>query len=521
MTIDTRAVRFGTRAVPVVLPNRRDARLHTSAVIFSVHAVGITALGFRVSVPQVAIAIVTAAVIDAAWMLRDTGKLVWPASGILTGSGVALILRLVGMPGAAYWSWTGWHWFALVAAVSILSKHLIRFRGEHVFNPSNFGLVAAFLLLGSGVVEPLDFWWAPLDFWMVAAYALIVGGGILITRRLHLLEMAVVFWVVLAMGLAVLSASGHCMVATWSTSPVCGDRFWTTLVTSPEMLIFLFFMITDPKTIPSQRGARVVFAASLALFATLMIAPHAAEYGAKVGLLGSLVVWSPLRWAFRRVVVDDDPGLSGLLNLAHKIPGASKKLFLQGAGTGAALVMVAAAIVAAGTPSRDTAVASTPTIDFQADIDPSLLPEVVIDASVGRLDIASEQDLAKVVAVTLAENLAIEGEALRTANGSLLSLASGGARLEEMQRRLDTAIATGDRWVDEYTLATLTMGLHEAAEGQASAGLVLEATGVLDRVLYDADGIERSREDESFRADFVLRQLAGERWLIVAVLTPP
>ena len=78
--------------------------------------------------------------------------------------------------------------FAGVAAFSLLTKYVIKYRGSHVFNPSNIGLVVAFLVLGMGVVEPLDFWWAPIDTWgMIAAYAVILVGGILITRRLRLL----------------------------------------------------------------------------------------------------------------------------------------------------------------------------------------------------------------------------------------------------------------------------------------------------------------------------------------------
>jgi hypothetical protein len=519
MTTATRALRVGERSVPVILPDIRDARLHTAAVIISVHVIGITALGFEVSVPQIAAAIVTAALVDVLLTLRNMGLLVWPASGMLTGSGVALILRLVEAGSGDYWSWTGWWWFALVAGVSVLTKHLIRFRGNHVFNPSNVGLVIAFLVLGSGIVEPLDFWWAPLDFWMILAYAVILGGGILITRRLYLLEMAVVFWVVLAAGLGMLSASGHCMIATWSTSPVCGERFWTTLVTSPEILIFLLFMITDPKTIPTGKGARVVFATTLGLFTTLMIAPHTVEYGAKVGLLASLVVWSPLRGVFDRVVPAEGLERSGSRELIERISGTSRNVFARGIVVGVALAVSAALIVLAGTTARDSAVAGTvPVAEFQADIDPAAIPPVVVDDSVDRLDIDVGDEFVDKLAVTLAENVAIEAEAVRTADGSLLGLSDGGDRLDEMQARLDAAIATGDRWVDEYRFESLTLRLHEARKGQSSAGLVFSSTGEVHRVLYDPAGEEQERHTESFALDFVMRQLAGERWLIVDVI---
>ena len=118
-----------------------------------------------------------------------------------------------------------------------------------MFNPSNVGLVAAFLVLGSTRVEPLDFWWAPFGVWMVALSDHHRGRSA-ITARLRLLGMSAAFWITLAVGIGVLAASGHCMTARWSFEPVCGAHFWWVIVTSPEMLIFLFFMITDPKTVP-------------------------------------------------------------------------------------------------------------------------------------------------------------------------------------------------------------------------------------------------------------------------------
>ena len=59
---------------------------------------------------------------------------------------------------------------------------------------------------------------------------------------------------------------------------------------SPELLIFLFFMITDPKTVPSGRVGRVLFGFLVAVASTLMMAPQSDEFGTKVALLGGLVV---------------------------------------------------------------------------------------------------------------------------------------------------------------------------------------------------------------------------------------
>ena len=160
-----RTLTLGRTSYPLVLPNIRDPRLHVAAVIITIHVLGQVALHFRVSVPQILAAILATAIIEIALTFRQTKTFVWPASAMLTGSGVALILRVVGTPPDDPWNTDAWYVFAGVAAFSLLTKYVIKYRGSHVFNPSNIGLVIAFVVLGSSRVEPLDFWWAPLDTW--------------------------------------------------------------------------------------------------------------------------------------------------------------------------------------------------------------------------------------------------------------------------------------------------------------------------------------------------------------------
>src|SRR5262245_46868347 len=218
-----RTLSIGGTAYPLILPSLRDPRLHVAAVIISVHVLGQVGLGFWVSVPQILAAILTTAILEVAITFRQVKQVVWPASAMLTGSGVALILRAVGTPPDDHWSLDAVPLFATVAGLSLLSKYAIRYRGNHVFNPSNIGLVIAFVVLGTSRVEPLDFWWAALSNpAMVLAYVVIVGGGLLITRRLHLLALAATFWLGLVAGVGLLAASGHCIVTRWSFAPVCG-----------------------------------------------------------------------------------------------------------------------------------------------------------------------------------------------------------------------------------------------------------------------------------------------------------
>ena len=459
--VPPRTVRLGRNRYPLVLPTIRDPSLHLAAVIISIHILGQTVLGFRVSVVQILAAILTCAVIEVTWTFVSSRSLVWPASAMLTGSGVALIFRVIGTENGDYWSWRGWYLFAIVAGLSLLTKYVIKYRGSHVFNPSNVGLVAAFLVLGSTRVEPLDFWWAPLGVWMVAAYLIIVVGGVLITRRLHLLAMSAAFWLTLAAGIGVVAASGHCMTARWSFAPVCGSRFWWVIVTSPEVLIFLFFMITDPKTVPAGRVARLAFAASVALVSTLLIAPQTTEFSSKVALLAGLVVMCAARFPLERFFPaarsdQDRPGafVTRLTTIGDMAGGTPRRAFTHGAIGGSAAVFLVAGIVAVGTPSRGMPqVARTDPEAFQvvtAQIDPSTLPRVTVDADVA----GSSSDLAgpggQEVAVNLAEDLETETQALLTVDKDLLSAVTSGDRLIEMRRRIDNAISTGETVVDTY-----------------------------------------------------------------------
>ena len=94
----------------------------------------------------------------------------------------------------------------------------------------------------------------PLSPWLVLALVLIVGGGLAIPSRLRLVVVAVAFWLTFAAGVGVLALSGHEMNASWHVGPITGWEFWRVLVTSPEILVFLF-MITDPRTTPAaSRG---------------------------------------------------------------------------------------------------------------------------------------------------------------------------------------------------------------------------------------------------------------------------
>ena len=120
----------------------------------------------------------------------------WPASALLTGNGVAFVLRVPGTQHGDWWSLRGWWIFAGdgggLAALEARDQVARRARlqpVEHRARPLLPRRSAA------RRAEPLDFWWGPMSWWLALALAIIVTGGFAILRRLQLLRVALGFWV--------------------------------------------------------------------------------------------------------------------------------------------------------------------------------------------------------------------------------------------------------------------------------------------------------------------------------------
>ena len=286
------ALRLRGRSYPILLPKLADPRLHLAATITSLQVIGQLGFHFELSIAQILIAIGTAAVLEVAIALVMQRVILWPASALLTGNGVAFVLRVPGTTHGDWWSMRGWWIYVGTAAVALLSKYVIKWRGAHVFNPSNIGLVICFVALGRNRAAPLDFWWGPTSVWLGVVLGIIVVGGFAILWRLKLLRVALSFWISFTAAIGVLALAGHTMVARWHLGPIAGFELWWVLITSPEVLVFLFFMITDPKTAPRSPTARLVYGVSLGLLAGVLIAPTTSEFAAKVALLLALTVVS-------------------------------------------------------------------------------------------------------------------------------------------------------------------------------------------------------------------------------------
>jgi hypothetical protein len=209
--------------------------------------------------------------------------------------------------------------------VSMASKYLIRWKGRHIFNPSNLGLVMAFVALGPQYTEPQDLWWIPLGPWMYVTYAILIIGGLLIAWELKLLGLELGFYAAFAffVALSLAPVPDHCMVASWHATPICSEQLWQILITSPEVMIFALFMIPDPRTVPDGQVGRFVFGVFVALLSVLLLGPTVLEFWTKTAILASLVIACAARFALMRLVAPLEAGaglFSGLRRMSWRAP---------------------------------------------------------------------------------------------------------------------------------------------------------------------------------------------------------
>jgi Na+-translocating ferredoxin:NAD+ oxidoreductase RnfD subunit len=524
--VTNRTLTLGDHTYPVILPNVRDARLHVAAVIITIHVLGQVRLRFQVSVPQILAAVLTCAILEVALTFYKRRSFVWPASAMLTGSGVALILRIPGTPLNDHWSTHAWWAFAGVAGFSLMTKYVVRYRGSHVFNPSNIGLVIAFIVFGSARMEPLDFWWAPLKTWMILAYVVIVVGGVLISARLRLLAAVASFWLALAAGLGVLAASGHCMTARWAFAPVCGFDYWRVIVTSPEVFIFMFFMITDPKTLPAGRVGRVVFGLLVAVVSTLLMAAQTQEFWTKVALLGGLVIvcgGRPILERFTpepRSAADNPRRFAARLAAGGGVDVGILRRVLRVGLVGSTVLVVAVGIVAAGAPARGVIVADAAEVlgRLPHDVDPSTFPAISVEQGVLDWNHEIAGPVAQQLVLTLAENLEFENQALLESDAPILEAVDHGDRLDEMMDRLRDSEATGEIVIERYQIDQVNVTLLVPFGKQDGLSLGLESVGTVTSETYDVAGHLQSRTSSPFATTFAIRRATGGRWLNVAVL---
>jgi hypothetical protein len=479
----------------VVLPSWKDPRLHLGATFVVLYILGLTEFHFKLSIPQIVFSILTCALIELVVTFRQKKMIIWPASAMQTGNSIAFIMRIPGTQHGEWWSFRGVWIYSLVGAVAMASKYFVHWRGRHIFNPSNIALVLAFVILGSSRVEPLQFWWGPLSPALVIVLLVIVGGAFVVLSRVGLLAVSVIFWFTFAAALGILALSGHAFTANWHLGPVADSYFWKVLVLSPEVFIFLAFMITDPRTAPETRRGRRIYSVSIGLLGALLIAPMTSEYWAKVALLAALAIVC----AARPVVILAREAIERREGARWRPP----RRFETGLIAAASLAGFAALIVAAGAPARSFAGIAAGTLPGNVQLTVEHTPNVVsITPQMGRQ-----------IAGDAIDNLGVISTALGARSAAKASGAASGAYLAAVKAQIAKA-AGKPIVVPDYNVATVDLKLLQAVD-QAPPTVVATLTGQVTPLTYSAGSRAPQRGTQTaFKHVFDLA-LSGSRFLIV------
>jgi hypothetical protein len=194
-------------------------------------------------VPGQAVSILAAALLTQLAATRLTGLPRFdPRSALISGLSLCLLLR-TDRPGLA----------VAGAVVAVASKFVVRLDGKHVFNPSNFASVAMMLATGQVWVSPGQ--WGSVA---VLGFLLAAAGGLVVSRA----GRADVTWTFLAAYATLLVGR-----ALWLGDPLAIPLH---RLTNGTLVLFSFFMISDPRTTPDSRAGRIVFAVLVALGAYLV-----------------------------------------------------------------------------------------------------------------------------------------------------------------------------------------------------------------------------------------------------------
>ena len=224
-----------SRGAPVASA-RLDPRLYQIAVLASLLGYGMVWLSLEID-PGRALAILAAALLSQLGGGALAGLPRFdPKSALISGLSLCLLLR------------TNDVWLAaLTAVVAVGSKFVLRVHGKHVFNPTNFALVLMMLATGQVWVSPGQ--WGSLA---VFAFLLASAGGLVVNRA----GRADVTWTFLACWVALLVAR-----SLWLGDPLAIPLH---RLQNGALVLFAFFMISDPRTTPDSRPGRVLFAVMVA-----------------------------------------------------------------------------------------------------------------------------------------------------------------------------------------------------------------------------------------------------------------
>ena len=228
-----------SKSLTISIPKLNDPRVTLAAALTLWTILGQTTYYFNRDPLQIGIAMGVGMLIDFLIALIRQRQIMVPLSAYITGLSVGILLES-----------HDWRVYAVASAWGVLSKYLIYDGTRHVFNPSNFAIVMALLLLhGEASIAPGSQWGAD---YRVALVIMVLG--LMLMRRVQRLDL-VLAWLggYLVMGLVRMALGQGGLV--FVLGPLTGAEF----------ALFSFSMLPDPKVTPPTPRGRILYGLSIAV----------------------------------------------------------------------------------------------------------------------------------------------------------------------------------------------------------------------------------------------------------------
>lgn len=162
-------------------------------------------------------------------------KWIFPQSGLVTSCGTFVLIS----------SPVTWPFF-LLGFLSIYSKHFVTYNGRHIFNPVNFGAVLVLFYCNDCVQNGASTWSG--NYFMIPY---LVSVGVLLTILARRIVVSLAY-------LSLFVLFDKLYLHQFSPANI-------TALASPPFMLFIFFMISDPKTTPKEWWRQILFAFGVVL----------------------------------------------------------------------------------------------------------------------------------------------------------------------------------------------------------------------------------------------------------------
>ena len=220
-----------------------DARVFQIAFLATLLTFGVLLRDFSLQWQQMALTFAAGLAAQAWWVRHLSLKNIGLLSALITCFGLSILLRADSL-------WV----HPLCAALVMSAKFTLRWRGKHLFNPANLGVILAIVLLPGTWISPGQ-WGNDL-----AAAVLFIALGSVVTQRARRVDTS---WIFLGTFLMLMA------LRLWwiEVPPARVASLVLHQLQNGALLLFTFFMISDPMTTPNHTGARVFHAMAVAVLA--------------------------------------------------------------------------------------------------------------------------------------------------------------------------------------------------------------------------------------------------------------